>query len=121
MIPDPAAFAAEWAAGWNSHDLDRVLAHYAPDVVFRSPVAVRLVDAPDGALRGIATLRAYWTKALTLLPDLHFEVLEVYSGTDTLVVRYRNERGGLVCEVLTFGADGLVAQGRGTYETELLP
>jgi ketosteroid isomerase-like protein len=30
------AFADEWIAAWNSHDLDRVLSHYAPEVVFLS-------------------------------------------------------------------------------------
>ena len=32
MSPD--AFAAEWIAAWNAHDLDRILAHYAEGIVF---------------------------------------------------------------------------------------
>ena len=31
------AFAEEWVAAWNARDLDRILAHYAPDIVFRAP------------------------------------------------------------------------------------
>jgi ketosteroid isomerase-like protein len=32
------AFADEWTDAWNAHDLDRILSHYAADVVFESPV-----------------------------------------------------------------------------------
>ena len=49
-----------------------------------------------------------------MLPDLHFELIGVYRGESTLVINYRNHRGELVNEVLTF--DGaLVRVGHGTY------
>lgn len=111
---DPAEFAAHWAAGWNALDVEAVLAHFAPDCVFTSPIAVQLLGG-DGVIRGKAALRAYWTEALSRVPDLHFEVLGVFAGIDTLVIRYRNQRGNEVAEVLTFAAGGLVVQGHGTY------
>ena len=37
-------FAREWVDAWNAHDLERILSHYAPDVVLRSPVAARLTS-----------------------------------------------------------------------------
>ena len=39
----------------------------------------------------------------------------MYSGESTLVINYRNHRGELVNEVLTFDGDGLVCVGHGTY------
>jgi hypothetical protein len=42
-------------------------------------------------------------------------VAGVYAGTDTIVIRFRNEQGVDRCEVLTF-AGGLVRTGHGTYE-----
>ena len=49
-----------------------------------------------------------------MLPGLHFDVIGVYQGESTLVINYRNHRGELVNEVLTF--DGaLVRVGHGTY------
>ena len=45
MKPD-AEFARQWIDAWNAHDLERILSPYAPDVVFRSPVAAQVV--PDG-------------------------------------------------------------------------
>jgi hypothetical protein len=47
-------------------------------------------------------------------PDLHFELLAVYAGIDSIALHYRNQLGGLIVEVLTF-RDGLVAVGHATH------
>jgi hypothetical protein len=39
----------------------------------------------------------------------------VYQGESIVVINYRNERGGLVNEVLEFD-NGLVRRGHGTYQ-----
>jgi hypothetical protein len=107
-------FVAGWLQGWNAHDLEQVLSHFADDVVVTSPVATQLLEASDGVIRGKAALREYWTEGLRRIPDLRFEVLGVYVGVATLVINYRNQAGGLVNEVLAF--DGaIVTQGHGTY------
>ena len=112
--PDAATFAEQWVRAWNDHDVEAVLAHFRDDVVFSSPVAARVLPETAGVVRGKDALRHYWTTALRMLPDLHFEVVGVYRGESLLVVNYRNERGGLVNEVLVF--DGhLVREGHGTY------
>lgn len=106
---DYAAFAEEWEAAWNAHDLDRILAHYAPDVVFRSQKAMRLVGV--GELHGREALRAYWARALDAQPDLSFVVVDVFGGHGMMVITYRNHRDVLAAETLRFGADGLVVEG----------
>ncbi len=108
------AFTDQWVRAWNAHDIEGVLAHFAEDVVFTSPVAARVVPESGGKVRGKDALRAYWTSALTRIPDLHFEVLGSYVGVDTLVINYRNQLGMLVNEVLSFAGD-LVVAGHGTY------
>ncbi|GAB3987838.1 nuclear transport factor 2 family protein [Actinoallomurus acanthiterrae] len=113
-LDEAQRFAEEWVACWNSHDLDRIMKHYADDVVFRSPYAARLLPGSDGTLRGKEALRAYWAEGLRHLPDLHFEVVGVYAGIDSVVVNYRNQAGQLVNEVLIFDGD-LVVSGWGTY------
>ena len=107
-------FARAWVDAWNAHDLDAVLTHFADDAVFSSPVAAQVVPESAGVLRGKGSLRAYWSAALARIPDLHFEVLGVYTGIDTVVLNYRNHAGGLVCEVLRFDGN-LVVEGAGTY------
>jgi ketosteroid isomerase-like protein len=112
--PDRTAFGDAWVRAWNAHDVEAVLAHFRDDVVFTSPVAVRLLPETAGVVRGKAAVRTYWTAALKLLPDLHFDLIGVYQGESLLVINYRNERGHLVNEVLMFDGD-LVREGHGTY------
>ncbi len=107
------AFARQWVEDWNAHDIDALLEHFADDVVFTSPVAVRIFGG-DGVIRGKEALRKYWSEGIRRIPELHFEVLAVYAGISTLVINYRNQAGGVVSEVLTFDGS-LVREGHGTY------
>ncbi len=112
--PDPQSFSQAWLEAFNAHDLEALLSHFAGDVVFTTPVAARALPETGGVVGGIDALRAYWTLALEKVPDLHFELLGVYTGIDTLVPNYRNQAGGQACEVLTLRGD-LVSEGHSTY------
>ncbi len=96
---EATSFAADWVDAWNAHDVERVLEHFSADVVFSSPVAARIVDGSAGVIRGKEALREYWSLGVRLIPDLRFEVVNTYAGVDSLVIHYRNQAGGLVCEV----------------------
>lgn len=111
MAPD--AFAADWIAAWNARDLERILAHYADDIVFLSPVAARVTGA--GRVSGKAMLRAYWGTAFARSPDLHFTLERVYRGAEALTIAYRNQRGQAVTETFAFGPDGRVAFAAACY------
>jgi hypothetical protein len=113
--PDPRSYADQWVRAWNSHDVEAVLDHFHDDVVFTSPAAARVVPESGGVVHGKAALRDYWTAALGQQANLQFEIVGVYRGESTLVINYRNHRGLLVNEVLTFDGDGLVCEGHGTY------
>jgi hypothetical protein len=107
------AFVDQWVKDWNAHDVEALLTHYTDDVIFTSPVAARLFGG-DGVIQGKQNLRHYWTEGVRRLPGLHFEVIGFYVGVSTLVINYRNQDGGLVCEVLSFDGS-LVREGHGTY------
>ena len=107
------SFVDEWVRAWNDHDIERVLEHFHDDAVFTSPVAALLVEGSGGVIRGRAALRHYWSEGLRRIPDLHFEVVGVYVGVRTVVINYRNQRGGMVSEVLTFDGE-LAVEGHGT-------
>ncbi len=117
-IPEPTEFARTWAAAWNARDIDAVLEHFADDVVFTSPVAQTVVPSSGGIIRGKAQLRDYWVAAIAKVPDLLFTIEGVYAGVSVLVINYRNQRGVLVNEVLSF-RDGVVVEGHGTYLDEV--
>ncbi|MBK7952010.1 MAG: nuclear transport factor 2 family protein [Deltaproteobacteria bacterium] len=86
-------FAQEWIEAWNSHDLDRILAHYRDDFVMSSPRIAVVASEPSGVLAGKDAIRTYWAKALAAAPDLHFELVETFVGADCIVLRYRGVRG----------------------------
>ena len=103
---DPWKFAQDWQDGWNSHDLNRILAHYHKDVVFRSLKAQALVGR--GELMGRHELRRYWAKALERQHDLKFQVQEVFQGYQMMTLSYRNQNNIFATETVYFNAEGLV-------------
>ena len=50
-------FATEWVDSWNSHDLERVLAHYADEFEMSSPFIVEWMGEPSGRLKGKDKIR----------------------------------------------------------------
>lgn len=116
MAPEEAwAFARQWATAWNEHDIDRVLGHFADNVEFSSPLMNSVLPDSKGKVVGKNALRQYWAAALERFPALHFELLDVYQGVRSLVIRYRNHLGNIVCEYLEFDAAGMVTNGCGCY------
>ncbi len=109
-------FAQAWADSWNSHDLERILSHYAEDVVLVSPVAMKLLNG-DGSVRGKAALRAYFQRGLDAYPNLRFELLDTLWGLETIVLYYRNNvRGNKTAEVMRLSPAGKVAEIWANYD-----
>lgn len=115
QIEQARAFAQHWVDAWNDHDVDAVLSHFRDDAEFSSPFAAQLLPETEGVLRGKQAIRGYWAAGLQRIPDLHFEIVDVYAGVSTIVINYRNQVGGMVDEVLELDGDGLVVRGAGTY------
>jgi len=107
-------FASAWIQAWNTRNLDEVLAHYEDDFVFQSPLITVVTGAASGRLQGKSAVRAYWSKALAGLPDLHFELVDILLGDKCLTLYYRGHRG-LVAEIFFFGDEGKVTQAAATY------
>ena len=42
-------FAREWVAAWNSHDLERILSHYADDAELTSPLVQKILGDDLGS------------------------------------------------------------------------
>jgi len=107
---DAKEFARDWIAAWNSHDLDAIMSHYAPNVVLTSPVAAKLLNDPSGAVAGESAVRTYFQKGLDAFPNLQFELLDVMSGLSSVVLVYLNQRGTKTAEFMEFGNDGKVVR-----------
>ncbi|MCK1337068.1 nuclear transport factor 2 family protein [Bradyrhizobium sp. 38] len=110
-----AALGHTWVEAWNTGDLERVLTLYDEDAVMTSDRIPAMGFEPDGTVRGKDALRAYWGKALGLLPNLHFSLIELFVSPDSVVVFYENERGKRICEYLRVNAAGLIVQGSANH------
>ena len=107
-------FAEEWIGAWNSHDLNRILSHYADDFEMSSPVIVAIAGEPSGTLKGKDQVGAYWAKALQRIPDLRFELITTLVGVNSVTLYYEGARG-LAAEVFLFGPDHKVVKAFAHY------
>ena len=114
-------FANEWVAAWNAHDLDRVLLHYADGFEMSSPYIITLAGEPSGTLSGKSAVGAYWRKALNLFPDLHFVLVCVLVGTNSITLYYKGARGRFVAEVFHFDAEQQVSRAFAHYDVLSVP
>lgn len=108
-------FANDWIDSWNSHDLQRILSHYADDFKMTSPVIIQIANKPSGTLQGKAEVEAYWAKALQLIPDLHFELISTLVGVNSITLYYKGAKGRLAAEVFHFGPDQKVVKAFAHY------
>jgi ketosteroid isomerase-like protein len=109
-------FATDWIDAWNARDLERVLSHYADEFEMSSPFIAEIANEPSGTLRGKDAVAAYWEKALKLIPDLRFELIDVLVGVDSIVLYYKGARGRLAAEVFHFGAGRKILKAFAHYD-----
>lgn len=107
-------FAADWIDAWNRHDLDRILSHYADDFAMSSPFIPKVTGETSGLLKGKDAVGAYWAKALALVPNLHFELLAVLTGVNSITIYYHGVSGP-AAEVFHINRDGKVAKAYAHY------
>lgn len=113
-------FAKHWVDAWNARDLDAILTHYHHDFVMSSPKIALIVGEPSGVLRGKNKVAAYWAQALARIPELNFQLIDTYVGSDSLILHYQSFSGA-VTEVFFFDDDGLVIRASANYQQVLEP
>ena len=107
---DIRQFAQHWIAAWNSHDLDAIMSHYAPEVVLTSPTAAKLLNDPSGTVTGKEAVRSYFERGLEAYPNLTFELLDVMWGISSVILYYRNQKGTRTGEFMEFDANQKVVR-----------
>jgi SnoaL-like domain len=107
-------FAADWIDSWNHKDLDRILSHYTDDFEMSSPVIITVGGEPSGTLKGKESVRSYWARALQLLPNLHFDLVNTLVGVNSITLYYNGVRGPSA-EVFHFNREGKVMKAYAHY------
>src|SRR5438128_887655 len=111
----PSTHAASWIAAWNAHDLDAILDHYADNVEFQAGTVVNRWGREDGMLNGKAELREHFRRGLEMVPQLKFELEEVFTSPGGYAVLYSRENGNRVIEVVTLDATGRAKNAQAFY------
>ena len=108
-------FANHWIESWNSHNLSAILSHYTDDFEMYSPLISERMGIVEGRLKGKMAVAEYWEIGLSTLPKLHFELVGVLTGVDSVIIQYKGRRG-LACEAFFFNAQGKVSKAVAHYE-----
>ncbi|MGC2164171.1 MAG: nuclear transport factor 2 family protein [Silvibacterium sp.] len=98
-------FADDWIGAWNSHDLDAIVSHYAPDVVLTSPAAAKLLQDSSGTVAGKDALRRYFGRGLEAYPNVTFELVDVLWGISSILLYFKNQRGTMTGEFMELDAN----------------
>ena len=111
-------FAEAWVAAWNRRDVDAVLAHYAEEAQFVSPIARAVVGR--AVLRNKQELADYWRAGLARISTIEFTL--DHAAWDErrreLVVVYEANLNGerkRACEIMRFDAGGRQIAGEAMY------
>jgi limonene-1,2-epoxide hydrolase len=109
----PVAVVERLCRATNDHDLDRLVACFAPDYRNETPVH------PERGFTGREQVRKNWTQIFAAIPDVHTEVLSRAVDGDTVWTEWEH-RGTrpdgtphLMRGVIIFGVvDGLISWAR---------
>lgn len=101
-------FAEEWISSWNSHDLELILNHYSDDIEVTTPMIKMAAEIETGTLKGKEAVTDYWRKALSKIPDLHFELIAVTECINSIALYYKSVMDKMCIEVMFFNNEGKV-------------
>jgi ketosteroid isomerase-like protein len=97
----------DWVDAWNSHDLERIMHHYANTVEFIAQTVVSRWDKANGKLKGKEELRLHFSKGLALAPNIHFTIEEILWAPNGYAVLYHRENGNRVLDAVELDEAGL--------------
>jgi hypothetical protein len=99
-------FTREWIDSWNSHDIDRIMVHYADSIDFTSPFIIQFNNDPNGKISNKKDLRDYFCRALNKFEDLHFQLLDTFISVDSLIIHYKSINNMIAAEYFQFDNHG---------------
>jgi steroid delta-isomerase-like uncharacterized protein len=71
----------EWAAGWSTHDIERVVSLYTDDCIYE--------DVPLGIVnRGKEQLRAFGRQVFDAFPDVRIELTSQFAARDWALLEW---------------------------------
>ena len=90
--------------------MDDILSHYSEDIEITTPMIRLAAGIESGSLKGKTAVADYWNKALGRIPDLHFELVEVTEGINSVALYYKSIMNKMAIEVMFFNEEGKVCK-----------
>ncbi len=90
--------ATKWVEAWNRKDIEKVMEHYADEIVFYSPTVRERWGIAEGKLKGKTNLQNHFLKGFALAPKLQFKLIEILTGIDGILIVYERETGKIVAD-----------------------
>jgi SnoaL-like domain len=113
---DVLKFAKEWIASWNSHNIEKIMAHYCDHVVFTCPYIEKYMGITGGTITSKAELKNYFIKGLEAFPDLKFELQMFRGNADEVTLYYKSINDMLAIEHMELNKQGKVKFGKVEYK-----
>jgi limonene-1,2-epoxide hydrolase len=85
---DNLAIARAWLQSFNVHDVEGVVALYAPDGTHTSPKIRTLHPETGGKLRGHDALRSWWRDSIARIPGLWYEQTALTANDERVFLEY---------------------------------
>lgn len=108
------SLAERWLRAWNAHDIDALIALYAPDARHTSN-RIREIGGASETLVGREAIAQYFRHGLQRYQSLRFIPVSISTGLRTIVVEFRAQgmaRTQHLTEVLEVNAEGLITHSR---------
>ena len=83
-------FSENWTRDWNSHNLEKILSHYSDDFTIESPLALKRLPETNGIVIGKDNVKKYWSIGLKSNSNLHFEIINLLIGVNSITIYYLN-------------------------------
>jgi len=109
------SFAAQWIDAWNRHDLTAIMELYSDDIRFYSPYIIKLGMNEQGVITRKDELEGYFGKALGIYTDLHFELREVLTGADSVILYYKSVSNRMAAEMMELDESGQISLVKAHY------
>jgi ketosteroid isomerase-like protein len=115
------AFTHEWIQAWNSHDVERIVGHYADQLHYVSPLVEKRFPELEGVITDRVTLGRYVAMGLEKRPHLHFTLIGVLHSVRGFVMFYRNAFGTHSAEYIELDEHGHARLSIACYSEQPLP
>ncbi len=91
------------------------MALYSENIRFYSPYIIKLGMNEEGMISDKGELERYFGKALGVYRDLHFELSEVLTGADSVILYYKSVSNRMAAEMMELDESGKISLVKAHY------